>query len=460
MQPRDQWTSNLGFVLAAAGSAVGLGNLWKFPYITYANDGGAFVLVYLLCILLVGMPIMMAEIMVGRKTQKSPVGAMKEAVGDAWGLVGGFGVLSGFLLLGFYTNVAGWTILYVVECLDWSTGGFDSAQAGGDAFVGMIQNGGLQVGLSALFMGATVWVVSNGVSGGIERAARILLPVLFGILLVLFFNSLRMDGAGEAWGFIFRPNFSELGRDGVLEALGHSFFTLSLGMGAMVTYGSYMARRDSVVKAAGWVVILDTVIAMLATIIMFSVIFSQPGLRESVGRSTAGMLFITLPELFYTIVPMGKVLAPLFYTLVGFAALTSTVSLLEVVVSYFIDERGVSRKKASLICGGSTFGLSILTGLSFGAVGGLSSFEIFHEEAGLFATLDHFVANWALPLGGFFLTVGVGWFMPKAVTRAELEDSGTPGFVYPVWLFFIRFVSPVAVGAIILAVILGEADFN
>ena len=460
-QPREHWGSNLGFILAATGSAIGLGNLWKFPFITWENNGGAFVLLYLICILGVGLPIMMAELLIGRKTQKSPVGAMKDAIGPAWGWVGAWGVMAGYVILSYYAVVAGWSLLYFVRTLGWSMGGFPAELQTGDLFVEVTGNGGLQVLLSALFMAATVGVVYFGVHSGIERVARVSLPILGVILVLLVSSALTMEGAGEALTFIFRPNFSELEPRGILEALGHSFFTLSLGMGAMITYGSYVAKDRSVVKAAGWIVLLDTIIALLATIIMFSVIFTVPGMDEQVGRSTAGMLFISLPQLFYEVVPFGTVLGPAFYLLVALAALTSTISLLEVVVSYFIDERGMNRPKATLVSGGSIFVFTVLAGLSFGAIPGLSNFEIFEGKPGVFNTLDHFASNWALPLGGLLITLGVGWFMTRAATEDELVDGTTPRwFHYGAWRFFMRFVAPAAVAAILIAVIFFGEDFS
>lgn len=460
MPNRDHWSSSLGFVLAAAGSAIGLGNLWKFPYITYHNDGGAFVLVYLACILVVGLPIMIAEILIGRRAQTSPVGAMRSVVGRAWAPVGGLGVVSGFVLLGFYALVAGWSLRSFVLCLGWSLGGFDPTVDLAADFGNMASNGLLQAFLGFLFMGVTTAVVASGVKNGIERVARILLPILFAILALLLLNSFRMSGSREALVFIFEPDFDTLQGRGVLEALGHAFFTLSLGMGAMITYGSYMSKKDSVVKAAGIVVLLDTLIALFATVIMFTVIFSQPGMREQISGSTAGMLFITLPSLFYTGVPLGSILAPLFYVLVAFAALTSTVSLLEVVVSYFIDERGMTRLRASIVCGSAIYLLTVLCGLSLGASGGLSDFEIFTGKAGLFNTLDHLVANWFLPVGGLLTTIAAGWFIPRSITRAELADADSRFFRYGAWSFFVRYVSPLAVATILFFVIFKGADFS
>ncbi len=462
---RGQWSSRLGFVLAAAGSAIGLGNLWKFPFITWDNQGGAFVYVYLVCIVAVGLPIMMAEILIGRRTQKSPVGAMREAFGPAWSWVGALGVTTGFVILSYYLVIAGWTLRYFAACLKWSTSGFDPRSASGEAFGVFAANGPLQVALSALFIVATMWVVHRGVGNGIERVARILMPTLFCILVLLLVSALTMKGSKDALAFIFNPDFGRLEPRGVLEALGHAFFTLSLGMGAMITYGSYLGRRESVVRSSSVVVVLDTVIAIVATVIMFSVIFTVPGMKEQISKSTAGMLFITLPQLFYTAVPFGRLLAPLFYVLVGFAALTSTISLLEVVVSYFIDERKMSRRRATGLCGTVIFAISVLCGLSLGAWSKVSDFSLIYAgseaaKVGLFAHMDHIASNWLLPVGGFFITFGAGWLMTRDDTHGELVDETTPGwFHYGTWRLFIRYIAPLAVAAIIVAVLAGK-DFS
>ena len=459
-QPRDHWSSNTGLVLAATGSAIGLGNLWKFPFITWENQGGAFVLVYLICIAAVGLPIMLAELLIGRRSQKSAVGALKEAAGPAWALVGGWGVLAGFILLSYYTVIAGWSLFYFAKSLTWTFGGFPADLSAGALFETQVSNAGLQLMLSLGFSIGTIAVVYFGVSRGIERIARIFLPILFGILLLMLFSALGMSGSGEALRFIFRPNFSELPAEGILEALGHSFFTLSLGMGAMITYGSYISRKESIVKAGGAIVALDTLIALVATVIMFSVIFSVAGMSDEVGGSTVGMLFISLPELFYTEVPFGVALGPLFYVLVALAALTSTISLLEVVTAYLIDERGIARNKATVGAGAAIFVFTIFAALSFTGTPVLSTMEIFDGKAGWFSTADHFVSNWMLPTGGFFITLAAGWFMTRHETRRELVDGNEPGwFKYDAWRFFIRWVAPVAVAAIIVFVVRGT-DFS
>jgi NSS family neurotransmitter:Na+ symporter len=459
---RGHWTSSAGFVLAATGSAIGLGNLWKFPFITWENNGGAFVLVYLLCIAGVGLPIMMAELLIGRKTQKSVVGALKEAAGPAWGLVGVWGVLCGFVLLSYYTVIAGWSLYYFARTAGWMFGGFPEGTQLGDIFSEQSANGGLQLVLSLGFSVATVAIVYLGVQKGIERIARLFLPILFAILVVLLISSFGMSGSGEALAFIFRPNFAELDRGSVLEALGHSFFTLSLGMGAMVTYGSYIARHQSIVKASAVIVLLDTVIALVATVIMFTVIFTA-SMQDQVGETgTVGMLFIALPQLFFSegAVPFGTILAPLFYVLVALAALTSTMSLLEVVVSYVIDEKGVARHKATFMSGGVIFVFTILAALSFGGTPIVSTMELFAGKVGWFSTADHFVSNWMLPTGGLAITIAAGWFMTRESTESELVDGTEPRwFHYGAWRLFIRFVAPAAVGAIIIAVFLG-VDFS
>ena len=472
-QPRDHWSSNAGLVLAATGSAIGLGNLWKFPFITWENNGGAFVLVYLICIAAVGLPIMMAELLIGRRSQKSAVGALKDAVASKWpggrrlgGLVGGWGVLAGFILLSYYTVIAGWSLFYFVKTVGWTFGGYPAGMSAGDLFTGQALNTGLQLVLSLGFSVGTIAIVYFGVSKGIERIARIFLPILFGILLLMLVSALSMSGAGEALGHIFRPNFAELERGAVLEALGHSFFTLSLGMGAMITYGSYISRKHSVVKASGAIVALDTLIALVATVIMFSVIFSVAGMRDEVGGSTVGMLFISLPELFYSEVPFGVVLGPLFYVLVALAALTSTISLLEVVSAYLIDQRGITRKKATTGAGAAIFLFTTFAVLSIPGLLGVSTegffsgMKIFDGKVGWFATADHIVSNWMLPTGGFFITLAAGWFMTRDSTRGELVDGSEPRwFHYGAWRFFIRWVAPIAVAAIIFFVIRGT-DFS
>jgi len=292
---------------------------------------------------------MFAEILIGRRTQQSPVGAFLSLAKTAgtsprWAWIGWLGILSGLTILSYYAVVAGWTVYYFGKCLVWSTTGFTEEVAAtlGSDFGAFLGNGPMQILFHGLFMTATVGVVILGVKGGIERATKILMPVLLAILVLLVFASISSPGFGEAVSFLFHVGPIEA--DGLLEAVGHAFFTLSLGMGAMITYGSYVSRKESIPKAAATICFLDTAIALMASLIMFSIIFSVP-LAERAGTFTRSstMLFTTLPRMFYDL-PMGAILSPVFYLLVAMAALTSTISLLEVVVSYFIDVRGWARR--------------------------------------------------------------------------------------------------------------------
>ena len=453
---RVHWGSRLGFVLAAAGSAVGLGNLWKFPYVTWENHGGAFVVVYLVAVIVLGLPIMTAEILVGRRAQLSPVPAFEKLGGKPWSVVGWLGVLTGAIIQSYYMVIAGWSLRSFYQCSSWSISGYQ--QPGKDDFDNFLANGGLQVGLTALFTVATAIIVYRGVSGGIEKATKVMMPVLCLILLYLVVTALTMPGRGQAMSLMFVPRFGELPATGILEAVGQAFFSLSLGLGAMITYGSYISKKESIFKAAGAVVVFDTVIALLACLAMFTIIFSVPGLDEKINGSTVGMLFITLPNLFYTSMPGGVIVGPLFFVLVAFAALSSTISLGEVVVSLFIDKSGWSRGKAVVICSIAIFFASVLAALSLGAVPSLSSIELFEGKAGVLTTLDHLAANWCLPLGGLGTTTFVGWFLGR---KQCLEELGIkkPNIIFTIWIWILRIVAPIAILAILIAVILGK-DFS
>ncbi len=461
MATRENWGTKIGFIIAATGSAVGLGNLWKFPYITWHNNGGAFVIIYLISVVLIGWPIMMAEIMIGRKTQESPVPALEILGGKKWSIVGWLGVLTGFVILGYYTVIAGWTITSFISCIKWSFSGYVSPSD--DAFGKFIGNGPLQLLLSFLFMTATALIIWKGVKNGIEKSTRILMPVLFAILIYLVVMVLFLPGRTETFKFLFNPNFAELPWEGVLEAIGHAFFTLSLGMGAMITYGSYMNKQESISRSASMVVFLDTFVAICACIIMYTIIFSAPGVKESISGSTVGMLFITLPHLLYTYIPFGATIAPIFYILVAFAALSSTISLLEVIVALLIDKLNMPRHKATFLGAFAAYFVSILSALSLGAVPFLSNWSVFGPgKEGILSTLDHLAANWMLPIGGFFITIFVGWRLDKNITESELRltnPDGTFKLTYKLFRFFIRFTAPLAILAVILAVIFGK-DFS
>jgi len=459
-ETRGQWSGRLGFILAASGSAIGLGNLWKFPYITHENNGGAFVLVYIAAIAVVGVPIMIAEVLVGRHTQLSPVGALKalgkdRPGGTVWQSLGFLGVLAGFTILSYYSVVAGWTIHYTWMALSGDLAELAvNPDALGAYFGGeFLANGAQQTMYHVLFMGLTTGAVYFGVKGGIERVAKILMPLLGMILVVLVIYSTTTSGFGEAMRFIFNPDFSTLTTGSVLEALGHAFFTLSLGMGAMLTYGSYMGRDISIPRAALQISFLDTLIALMACVIMFSII-NTSGVEVS---KSSTILFTTIPTVLVKLPGAGLLIA-LFYVLIGFAALTSTISLLEVVSSYAIDELRWSRHRATLTMGGVITLFGVLNALSLGGNTSLSSFNLIGRQStqGLFGTMDYLASNWYLPVGGFLVALFVGWVLGPKMTRQELETGHGEFRGYGLWRFLIRFAAPLAVGAIIVSVILGK----
>lgn len=465
---RDTWDSKLGFVMAASGSAVGLGNLWKFPYVTWENNGGAFVLVYLAAVLILGLPIMMAEIFIGRTAQLSGAPAFKKLGGKGWSKLGYLGAAAGGIILSYYMVIAGWSLYSFWQCMGWSISGFVTpAQGDFDAF---LSNGFLQVGLTAGFTLLNAAIILQGVGRGIEKATKIMMPTLVVIMLYLVATSFTMPGRNEAFSMIFSADFTSMPITGYLEAVGQAFFSLSLGLGAMVAYGSYMKKKDSITQSAIWVVSLDTLFALLACVAMFTIILSVPSLEQQVSEGqvgTVGMLFITLPQLFYTVMPGGVVLAPLFFVLVAFAALSSTLSLGEVVVSIMIDRRGWPRKKAVLITGSIVFVGSIFAALSFGASEILSTVTfkdipvlstIFASKSGVFSLLDHLAPNWLLPLGGLGITIFVGWFIKNDFILKELGVRNS-NMVFTLWIWSLRIVAPAAIIALIFAVLAGK-DFS
>ncbi len=453
---RVHWGSRLGFIMAAAGSAVGLGNLWKFPYVTWSNGGGTFVLVYLVAVLLLGIPIMMAEILVGRRAQRSPVPAFDSLGGKNWTAVGWLGVLAAGVILSYYSVIAGWSLRSFVQCMGWSIHGYHAPSAG--SFTAFLADVPTQLGLTVMFSLATAFVVYRGVSGGIERTTQILMPILFLIMIYLGITAATMKGSGHAARMIFTPHLSTFHPRIILEAVGQSFFTLSLGLGAMITYGSYLDKNSSVLKSAASVVVLDTLVALVACFSMFSIIFSVPGMQDKVQGSTVGMLFVTLPGIFYTEMHGGVILAPLFYVLVAFAALTSTISLGEVLVSSFIDAKKWSRRRATAVATGMVFTASILAAVSNGGIEALSTFSVFHDKQGVMATLDYLAANWMLPLGGLGTTLFVGWKLKPEILQEELGLK-RPTWLFHAWVWVLRVVAPAAIAAILVAVALGK-DFS
>lgn len=438
-QSRGQWGTRFGFVLAAAGSAVGLGNIWKFPYITGENGGGLFVLIYLVCIALVGLPILLAEILIGRRAQRSPVGAFVAIRGEgtAWRVVGWMGVLSGLIILSYYSVVAGWTMNYILMSVAGVFSGKSAEQIGG-YFGTLYAAGDINVFWHFLFMVTTLGVVLGGVTKGIEAWARVLMPLLFALLVLLALDASLQPGFGKAVTFLFKPDPGRLAPSGVLEALGHSFFTLSLGMGAMLTYGSYVPKDGDIVTSSTLIAVLDTAVALLACLILFPVIFSF-GMQPEAGP---GLVFKSIP-IALSQMAGGRVLSIAFFALLFVAALTSAISLLEVVVSSLIDQVGWSRRRAALSSAALIFLLGVPSALS-GSAGIFSSWETLFGK-NFFDTFDYFASNWLLPLGGLFIAVFVGWVVPESVRKAEFQRGSSWGATYVGWKVALRYIAPLAI---------------
>ena len=439
---RGSWSGKLGFVLAAAGSAIGLGNIWRFPYMASEGGGGVFVLVYLACVLAVGVPVLFTELALGRATERNPVGAFKAlAPGSAWPLVGGMGVLAGFFILAFYSVIAGWTVGYLWMAL---TGRFApglDATASGGMFTGFIGSVGPAVGLTALFLFMTAVVGRGGVSAGIERASKILMPVLLAVLLVLLVRAVTLPGASEGLVYFLKPDLSELSPRVVVLALGQAMFSMSLGMGAMITYGSYFPRSQSLPFAGISVAMADLFIALLAGLIIFPALFSAGG--EVQGGP--GLVFVVLPTVFASM-PLGYFFAVLFFICLVIAALTSTISLLEVVVAYFVDERGWGRHKAAAVISTACFLLAVPSALSQGGNAWLT-------EIGWLDIQNIIWGNYALSIGAIFICVFTGWRWGTGNLLKYIEMGGNPLVARSILGFVVKFVAPLAI-AIVLGFII------
>ncbi|MCC5807349.1 MAG: sodium-dependent transporter [Opitutales bacterium] len=457
---RGGWGSRLGFVLAAAGSAVGLGNIWGFPTAVAQNGGGGFVLVYILCILLVALPVMLAEMVIGRAGERNPVGAMKHLKpGTPWYWVGVLGVVTGFVILSFYSVIAGWTVHYFIRsaggALIVPEGVEDTAEYFGSLFGEMIANPGYEILFVAVFMLATIAIVASGVQKGIERAVKIMMPMLAVLLLALILRSVTLEGAGAGVRFYLVPNLEALNAQAVTLALGQAFFSMSLGMGVMITYGSYLSKDECLPSSAGYVVATDSIIAILAGLIVFPVIFFMVAAHgvplENLVAAGAGLVFVVFPQIMGEL-PGGDAATILFgsafFLLLAVAALTSAVSLLEVVVAHFVDDWKMQRKKAAWSAGTIIFVLAIPSALSFGAVGWLS-------EGGLlgisvFDLLYTLTFQIFLPVGALGLALFVGWGWGLGHASEEIRHS-TPEFrLEKAWHIMIRYVAPVAIIVILL----------
>lgn len=440
---RGQWTSRLGFVLAAAGSAIGLGNIWRFPYVTGQSGGAAFVVIYLACIALICLPYLFAELTIGRFSQKNPVGAIKAIkAGTPWTLVGGLCVLTGVCILSYYGVIAGWAFGYI----------FKGILSPATEFGAYISTPGIVLPLFALFMFLTILVVYGGVEHGIERWAKVLMPVLLALMLVIIIRSVTLPGAGEGLEFYLKPDFSKVTGRVVLAALGQAFFSLSLGMGAMITYGSYLPKKENILSAGGYVAVFDTTIAILAGFMIFPAVFAF----DKDPQGGPALIFVVLPEIFDAM-PLGTLMSVLFFILLSIAALTSTVSLLEVVVSYFVDEKSWPRKRAVWVVGFITFLIGIPSALSAGATGAMSDMTWLVGEGGFMgqtdflSIMDAIWGNLSLAFGALLISIFVGWVWGTKQAAEEIrQGSNLSPTARKVWGVFIKYICPIFIFYVLL----------
>ena len=450
---RGSWSSHAGFILAAAGSAIGLGNIWRFPYVVGEGGGAAFVLIYLGFVFLIGASVMLGELALGRHTERNPVGAFKAiAPGTLWKLVGLAGVITGVAILSFYGVIAGWTVGYFFKTVTGSFSQAITASESQEIFGGFVGSPVTSVGLLFLFLGVTAGIVWRGVSGGIERVSKVLMPVLLALLVLLAIRSITLSGARAGLVFYLAPDFSRISAQTFPAALGQAFFSLSLGMGAMITYGSYVSKKINLVNATGIICFLDTTIALLAGLIIFPALF-HAGLDPSSG---VGLVFQVLPTLFAEL-PAGQLFGAAFFLLLTIAALTSTISLLEVPVSYVIDEWGWPRGKAVAAAATVTFLIGVPSALASGAV---SFFSDLPGAAPDFLSLMNIIfGNYSLTIGSMGLAIFVGYRWGVEAAAAEFQSERVPLAFKRIWAFLIRFLAPVGIAGILVYIIATQNYF-
>ena len=442
---REQWSSQRAFLLAAIGSAVGLGNIWRFPYITGVNGGGAFVLVYCACVAVIGAPLLMAEIAIGRRGGKSPVGTMRtlsqtEHTSRFWESIGWQAILAPTVGLMYYAVVAGWTMSYAATAFSGAFSSISDAAGAGALFSGLTTDVPRMMFWHAAFMTATVVIVSAGVRDGLERAVKFAMPTLAAILVVLVvYAAVTADFVGGL-RFLFTPDFGKLTPTVVLMAVGQAFFSVNVAVGAFITYSAYMPRNISIPRMAGMIAIADTGIALLVGLVIFPLVLSY-GLEPSEGP---GLVFVTLPIAFAQM-PAGAVFGSLFFVLMAIAAVTSAIGMLEPPVSWLVEHKGLRRRPVAVVTGGVMWLLGIPALLSFNV---LADFRPVAEK-NMFELMDFLAANLVIPAGGFLIAVYAGWVLSKDTLRDEL--GLTDGVTFRVLHFIMRFVAPVAIALVFVA---------
>jgi NSS family neurotransmitter:Na+ symporter len=451
MASRGNFSSKIGFIAAAAGSAVGLGNIWRFPYEAGENGGAAFLLIYLLCMILIGFPIMIGEIAIGRNAKLDAYGAYRKLGGPKWALLGVWGIISAIMFLSVYNVVAGWAFAYFVQVVDGSLFKTDDF---GTHFGNQIADVTDLFFYSLGFMALTAIIVARGIKKGIESAAKILMPALFVLLIGLILYSLTLDNAMAGVKYYLIPDFSEITFKTVYSALGQSFFSLSLGMAALVTYGSYISKKENIVSAAALVVVADTTVAFLAGLLIFPLVFSQ-GISPSEGP---GLVFVVLPSIFAGMGAAGPFVGAAFFLLLCFAALTSTISLLEIPVTFLVDEKGYSRKKTVMGFALLVFLVGIPSMLSQGAVDGLSNFMFYEGKVKtVFDVVFDVFSDTGLPLGGFLMSIFIAakWKLHNFNQELAIGYPAYPGSILNKFLnFAITIFAPLFLGIMFVTTIL------
>ncbi len=442
----DTWSSKPAFLLATVGAAVGLGNLWRFPFVAGENGGGAFVLVYLACVLLLGIPIMMAELAIGRRGGRSPLSTMRklstdEGASRRWQVIGWLSIGIPLIGLSYYSVVAGWAIDYVAKAAMNSFHGFDGNQSE-QTFNRLLASPINLVLLHTLFIGGAVFVVSRGIHGGIERISKIMMPTLFLLLIIMVINSVVAADIEAGLKFLFAPDFSKLTPATLVIALGQAFFSVAIGVGVLMTYGSYMPKNYSLSTSAATIALADTCVAMLAGLAIFPVVF-QYGLNPGGGP---GLIFVTLPVAFGQM-PGGHILGFLFFVLLFFAAFSTAIGMLEPIVSWFSD-RGMSRPKMAVVSGATAWFMGLAAVLSFNIWSEVRLLSVIPllAEKDIFELIDFIISNLMLPLNALLIALFAGWVLSKSSTLEELQLPDNWSYRY--WRFSIRYIAPVAIGII------------
>lgn len=438
---RATFGSKIGVILATVGCAVGLGNIWRFPYMLGENGGAAFLLVYISCILFLGIPVMITEFFIGRYSRKNAAGAFKVmAPGTKWSVIGYNGVAAAFLILGYYAVVSGWTLEYIVQAFSGSLEGKNATDFA-DEFTAFSTGVFRPILWTVVFIALTHIIIVSGVKEGIERASKVMMPMLFLILIALCVRSITLPGASEGLTFLFNPDFSKIDSSVVLSAMGQAFFSLSIGMGCLITYASYFGKQTNLQTTALQVTILDTLVAVLAGVMIFPAVFSF-GIEPTTGPE---LVFITLPNVFEQL-PFGNIWSFVFFVLLALAALTSTISLHEVSTAYVHEEYHISRKKAAVIV---SIGVTILGILSSLSMGLLKSYTLFGLN--FFNLLDFVTAKIMLPLGGMMICIFTAKRVDKLLLKEEVTNHGTIRFYFfSTYVFFVKYIAPIAIGLIFL----------